>query len=210
MNSREENISQNQSFGYVRLMHAVPDAPNVDIYANDNILATNLAYGTYTDYMMIPAGAYKIDIYATGTRENPVLSKMLVVGRNDITTAVAVGTLSTIGLLAIPDANVPSVADKALVRFVHLSPNAPAVDIALPDGTVLFRNVPFRNMTDYLPVDQMVYTLQVKVAGTDNVVLTVPGVDVKNDKYYTIYAIGLVGQQPALKALLLEDGVVSE
>ena len=64
-------------------------------------------------------------------------------------------------------------------------------------------------MTSYLPVDEMVYTLQVRVAGTNTIVLTVPGVDVREGNYYTIYAIGLVGSQPGLQAILVEDGVSS-
>jgi len=47
----------------------------------------------------------------------------------------------------------------------------------------------------------MNYTLQVRVAGTDNVVLTVPNVPLEADKYYTVYAIGLAGEDPELQAL---------
>lgn len=52
----------------------------------------------------------------------------------------------------------------------------------------------------------MNYTLHVRVAGTSNVVLTVPYVYLMADKYYTVYAIGLVGGKPKLEALLLLDG----
>ena len=62
-------------------------------------------------------------------------------------------------------------------------------------------------MTSYLPVDEMVYTLQVRVARTNTVVITVPVVDVREGNYYTIYAIELVGKQPGLQAILVEDGV---
>lgn len=52
----------------------------------------------------------------------------------------------------------------------------------------------------------MNYTLQVRVAGTSNVVLTVPNVNLDADNYYTVYAIGLVTGQPELQALLVVDG----
>ena len=208
MNRENGFMNQMMDTGYVRILHAVPDAPNVDVYANDTLLVQNLAYGKNTGYMMVPAGTYQVTIYATGTKANPVLSKMLTVGRNDVVTAAAAGMLQSIELLAIPDADIQSVSNKALVRFIHLSPNAPAVDITLPDGMILFSNVAFKHMTDYIPVNQMTYTLQVRVAGTDQVVLTVPGVSVRNNNYYSVYAIGLVGKNPALQALLLEDGDV--
>ena len=194
------------SMGYVRVIHTVPDAPNVDIYANDKLIINNLAYGSYTDYLPIPEGTYKISLYVAGTRNSPVLANVLTVNKNSILTIAAVGTLSDIGLLAITDANETKKPGKAMIRFLHLSPNAPAVDITLPNGTVIFSNISFKHITSYIDVVPMNYTLQVRVAGTSNVVLTVPNVNLNADKYYTIYAIGLVGENPELDALLLLDG----
>ena len=131
---------------------------------------------------------------------------MLTVNNNAILTVAAIGTLSDIGLLAITDANEARKPGKAMIRFLHLSPNAPAVDITLPDGTVIFSNVSFKQITPYIDVAPMNYTLQVRVAGTSSVVLTVPNVNLVADKYYTVYAIGLAGGEPELKALLLLDG----
>jgi hypothetical protein len=96
--------------------------------------------------------------------------------------------------------------NNAMIRFTHLSPNAPAVDITLPDGTILFGNVPFMHLTRYLSVPASNYTLQVRVAGTPTVVLTVPNVVLEPDTFYTVYAVGLVGETPELQALLLLDG----
>lgn len=192
--------------GYVRIIHTVPDAPNVDIYANDKLIIEDLAYGNETDYLSIPEGTYKISLYVTGTKNSPVLANMLTVNKNDILTVAAVGMLSDIGLLAISDANEAKKPGKAMVRFLHLSPNAPAVDITLPDGTVIFSNISFKHRTPYIDVAPMNYTLQVRAAGTSNVVLTVPNVNLKADKYYTVYAIGLLGDNPELEALLLLDG----
>ena len=194
------------SMGYVRIIHTVPDAPNVDIYANDQLIVNNLAYGVYTDYLPVAEGTYRISLYVAGTKDSAVISNMLTVNRNAIITVAAVGTLSDIELLAIPDANETRMPGKALIRFLHLSPNAPAVDITLPDGTVIFSNVSFKHITPYMDVTPMSYTLQVRVAGTSNIVLTVPNVNLMTNKYYTIYAIGLVGEKPELEALLLLDG----
>lgn len=193
-------------FAYVSVMHAVPDAPNVDVYANDKLIVSNLAYGKYTEYLKVPAGTYQISIYAAGTKTNPVITRMVMLSQEEIFTVIAAGTLKTINLFAIQDADVAKVAGKALVRFLHLSPNAPAVDITLPDGTMVFQNVSFGNMTEYIPLDDKIYTVQVRVASTDTVVLTVPRVDIRNNNYYSIYAIGLVGQQPELEAILVRDG----
>ncbi len=206
MYNNEEYTTNELSMGYVRVIHTVPDAPEVDVYANDKLIISDLAYGDYTDYLSIPEGTYKISLYVAGTKNSPVLANMLTVNKNSILTVAAVGTLSDIGLLAITDANKSRKTEKAMIRFIHLSPNAPAVDITLPNGTVIFSNVSFKQKTPYIDVDPMNYTLQVRAAGTSNVVLTVPNVNLIADKYYSVYAIGLVEETPELEALLLLDG----
>ncbi len=195
------------SMGYIRAAHTVPDAPNVDIYANDIVIAENLSYGNLTDYVPIPDGMYKITLYAAGTKDNPVLTNMLQVNSNTVMTIAAVGTLNNIGFLGITDASESSDPDMAMIRFLHLSPDAPAVDITMLDGTVLFSDISYKEITPYLAAPPATYTLQVRIADTPNVVLTVPEINVAAGKCYTIYAIGLVKGTPALQALLVMDGI---
>ncbi|MHC1721906.1 MAG: DUF4397 domain-containing protein [Aminipila sp.] len=199
---------KNPYSGYVRVLHAVPGAPNVDVYANDKLIAKNLAYGNYTDYMPLDEGTYKISLYASGDKSSPVLANMLSIKKDEIITVAASGTLKNIGFLAIIDSNVPAQNSNAMVRFAHLSPNAPAVDITLPDGTILFENVFFKQVTSYLQVPPSIYTLQVRLTGTPTVVLTVPDVELDKNTIYTIYAIGLASESPELQALLVEDSTV--
>ncbi|WP_312045198.1 DUF4397 domain-containing protein [Anaerotignum sp.] len=205
-NKYNQKQMQQMPMGYVRVIHTVPGAPNVDVYANDKKIVSNLAYGNYTDYLSVPEGKYKISLYPAGKKDTPILSDMLTVNRDTVMTIAALGNPDDIELSSISDADVMKKPDKAMIRFIHLSPDAPAVDITLPDGTVLFSNIPFEHLTQYIDVMPMNYTLQVRVAGTDNVVLTVPDVKPEANKFYSVYAIGLVGDTPELKALLVQDG----
>lgn len=207
--NRELHYMEENSPGYLRVLHAVPDAPNVDVYANDKLIIQNLPYGQYTKYMPMSEGTYKICLYATGTKASPFCANMLTINNTDIFTVAATGMLSNIGFLAISDANVPTSPSKALIRFDHLSPNAPAVDITLPDGTILFSDVSFKDLTPYISVPASNYTLQVRLAGTDTVVLTVPNINLYPNQFYTVYAIGLAGESPELEALLVLDGNVT-
>jgi len=192
---------------HIRVLHAVPDAPKVDVYADGQMIAKDLAFGKYTDYISVPEGNYEIAVYAAGTKTNPVVRNMLMIRPETIHTIAAVGTLDTIGLLEIPDNTSGNEPEKTLVRFSHLSPNAPAVDITLPDGTIIISNVSFKQLTPYIAVDPTVYTLQVRPAGTSTVVLTIPNINLKSGMVYTIYAIGFVGKEPKLNALLVMDGM---
>jgi hypothetical protein len=87
---------------------------------------------------------------------------------------------------------------KAHVRFIHLSADAPAVDITLTDGTVVFGNKSFKESTSFTPLDAATYDLQVRVAGTTTVALELPGIILEDGKIYTVFAKGFLsgtGQQ---------------
>lgn len=197
----------NNAEGSVRVLHAVPADLRVDVYAGRQQIAKNLSFGAISDYVSLPVGNHEIQVYAAGTTTTPVLRNMLMVEPNSIHTIAITGTPDTVGLLAISDRMDRMEQRRSMVRFCHLSPNAPAVDITLSDGTPLFRNVSYKQITQYLMVDPMNYTLQVRLAGTPTVVLTVPNVNLRPGMSYTIYAIGLVGEDPELSALLVTDGV---
>lgn len=203
-NSRMNN-NNDGSMSYVRVLHAVPDAPNVDIYANENLIASDLAFGEYTDYIPVPEGTYEVSLYVAGTEDSPVIANMLTLAPNSIVTVAAVDTLDNISFLAITDSNLPIDQEQTMIRFAHLSPDAPAVDITLPDGTVLLGDVSFKQLTPYIEVPPNTYTLEVRVAGTPDVVLTVPDIRLEENMYYSAYAIGLAGDEPELEALLLTD-----
>ena len=58
----------------IRAIHASPDAPAVDVYANDGTtpLVQDLAYGEATAYLDIPEGTYNIQLRAAGSAASSV------------------------------------------------------------------------------------------------------------------------------------------
>lgn len=193
--------------GYVRVMHTVPNAPNVDIYVDDEMIIDNLAYGDFTDYLPVQEGNYKVTLYVAGTQDNPIVANMLPVEPDVMLTVAAVGTPDNISLLSITDGGSDIISGKAMVRFIHLSPDAPAVDITLQDGTVIFPNVAFKQITPYIAADPMELTLQVRPAGSSDIVLEIPNVPLTEDSLNTIYAVGLLQGDPQLEVLLTMDEI---
>lgn len=188
---------------YVRVLHAVPDAPNVDVFVNGNKVLTNVAFKDISEYLTLPAGRYHIDVYPAGTSVNTVISKRVTVESGRIYTLAAVGKGNKLQLLPfVTDPFVPSGETK--VRFIHLSPDAPAVDIAVQKGDVIFPDVSFKKATDYLGLTPMTVNLEVRAAGTKSAVLTVPNVTLKPNQTYTIFAVGLLSGTPELEALLVK------
>ncbi|RIW28522.1 DUF4397 domain-containing protein [Bacillus salacetis] len=187
----------------VRVLHAVPDAPDVDVYVNGNMVLSDVAFKDISGFMPLPAGSYHIDIYPAGTSVSTVISKKVTVEEGKIYTLAAAGRGSKLQLLPyVTDPFVPSGETK--VRFIHLSPNAPAVDIAVTKGDVIFPKVSFKQATDYLGLTPMTVNLEVRPAGTKDTVLSVPDVTLQPNQVYTIFAVGLLGESPELEALLVK------
>lgn len=193
---------------YVRILHAAPRMPNVDIYIDDKLTVSNFAYRAFTEYLPITGGRkYKVTVYPAGQKGRPLYSTFLEVIPQLIYTVAAIGfPESNFTLLPIVDTRVKLEPDKALVRFVHLSQNTPAVDITLPDGSVLFSNVQYKEIADYISVPYGKYDLQARLHGTDTIVLNVPNIVLKSRRVYTVYAVGLLSNDPPLQALIPLDG----
>lgn len=188
----------------VRVVHASPDAPAVDVYADGNKVLSNVPFKGSSDYLSVPAGPHNFKVYATGA--NPA-SDMAVIDADASLAAgkdytiVAVGKVADIKPAVFEDNNATPAAGKAHVRVIHASPDAPAVDVAVKDGPVLFSNLAFPNAAGPSPVDAGTYDLEVRAAGTTTVALPINGVQLQAGKIYTVLAVGLLNGTPALEAL---------
>ena len=78
-------------------------------------------------------------------------------------------------------------------RIVVGAARAPAVDITTKDGTKVFSNVAFGKSVDFTPLPAGTYDLQARVAGTDNVALDLPGVNLPDGAILTVVAEGFAG-----------------
>ncbi|MBK7780761.1 MAG: DUF4397 domain-containing protein [Ardenticatenia bacterium] len=185
----------------VRVAHASPDAPAVDILVNGAVAFSNAPFGAVSGYAGLPAGTYNVKVVPTGATSPVVIEADLTLEAGKDYTVAAVGRLAEIMPIVLMDDNSRPAAGKVHVRFVHASPDAPAVDIAVAGGPVLFSNISFKEVGAYLPVDAASYDLEVRLAGTRTVALALPGVMLEAGKVYTIFAMGLVGGEPKLRAV---------
>lgn len=205
--SPEIHKMQGLSHGYLRVLHAIPDAPSIDVYANNKLIAKNLSYKQITAYMPIPQGVYEISLYAAGSSNSPIVINSININPDTKSTVAAAGTLCTASTIEIPDHQIiPLNINESSIRFIHLSPNAPAIDITWSNGSIIFANISYKERTLYKTVPANKYTLQVRVAGTSTVALTIPDTVLESKTVYTIYVIGFLGGTPELEALIILDG----
>ena len=193
-------IKNNSSL--VRIFHAAPQAPNVDVYINDQMVFSNLAFGDFTRYVYLDEGEYNVSVYVAGQKDRPVINQMVDIPSQQIFTVAATGNLDNLGLLVIPDKVSKSPSQNySSVRIIHLSPNAPGVDI-LVDGDTLFEDISFGEGTDYVDLNPGTYNVNIVLNSDKSVVLPLK-ITLNANKIYTIY---IIGNQPSLQAVQVVDG----
>ncbi len=178
----------------VTVVHASPDAPNVDVYVDGTLAISNLGYGWYFGPLPVPAGDHQIQVTASGQAPDTAVIDATVTLESGMAYQVAAtGLLAEITPQIYP-VDVSAIAEgNARVRVVHTSPDAPAVDVAVTGGDVLIPNLTFPNASDYLEVPAGTYDLEVRPAGSTDVALALPGVALEANTVYDVYAIGQLG-----------------
>ena len=195
-------IRNDKDVSYVRVFHASPNAPAVDIYVNGSLVFENLSYKEFTEYVPLPMGEYNVQVYPTGQTGTPTLTQNISVPKQEIITVAAAGNLEDLQLVPYIEGNAEDLqVNKSRVRVIHLSPDAPNLDVSL-DGNVEFEDVGFLDATDYAQLPSKTYNMTVELADTQDVVLTLMP-EFKSQKVYTIYVIG---NPPDLSSIQSLDG----
>lgn len=228
------NSGERIADGYFRaqVVHASASAPPVDVYvtalgadligsAPVNGAMTPLAFEDFTGRLEVPAGFYQIRIavagdatktavFDSGEIELPAGADLMIVavdnvgpGNSPVTLIVLDGTTAA----QLKDANTP-----ASVVAVHLSPDAPAVDIladvnATPENEAiaLVRNVSFGDYCDISSVPAPGdYTISIAANADNNIVALQFPLAVNQGDEATAIVSGFLSQgSPAITALPL-------
>jgi hypothetical protein len=195
----------NSQTAQLRVLHASPDAPNVDVYVDSAKVLSNIPYPTLSSYLTVAAGAHHIQVNAAGTTTT-VINVSPTLASGDAYTAIAANFVANIEALLATDATTAPPSGDVRLRVIHASPDAGPVDI-LANGAVVLSNVPFGTISNYLTIPAGTYAIQVNVAGTTTTAISAT-VNLTAGTNYSAVAIGAVKTATTnpLALKLLTDG----
>lgn len=175
---------------YIRFLHAVSGAPAVDIYINDNIVASNLSIGQITDYVLAYSGTYNISIYAAGDTQNPLLNERVTINKNASYTAAVAGTLESFGLYVTKESKneVPPYRE-AVVTYTNYTPVNNTLDLYISDGTALFKNVGFTDSMPNILVFPTDERFDLRYSGSNDIVASTQTIELQRNTYYSLFSI---------------------
>ncbi|WP_338729222.1 DUF4397 domain-containing protein [Haladaptatus sp. DJG-WS-42] len=186
--------AERTQWALVRVAHASPDAPNVDVYVNEQRVLADVPFKAVSDYLPLPVGTYTVKITAAGDEDTVAFNGDVTVERN-VYTIAAIGELTegTFRPLVLVDTLRRVRGKNARIRVVHASPDAPAVDVTVVDGAVtLFDGPAFGDVAEYIEVPAGSYDVQIRgdTAGNDGPVVGTFPVTLDRGDIYTVFAMG--------------------
>ena len=200
--------------GGVRFIHAVPDAPPVDIYiAGDRSpRVEGLIYGLSSEFQFLDSGLYEFEIREAGAGPDadPVArTEPIDVFDDERISLVIAGDADDFQPIEVRhDFNR---GDEAFLNVVHASPDAPAIGLDVgDDGTLEIENLePFSALEEgaFLVPDEA-FQVAVFAEGERFTSFTLPNID-DGDEFLAV-AIGRAADMPraatGLNIILIDEG----
>jgi hypothetical protein len=199
----------------VRVLHGSPDAPAVDVVVDGSKVLTAVPFGVISNYLTVPAGAHRVQVFATGTMTGAVIDANLTLDAGKAYTVAATNAVAKIEAQVIVDDPAAS-CSTAQIRAVHLSADAPAVDVA-PNGSAadaaLVKGLVYPKNTGYMAVKAGAYNLDVRLAGTTTVALALGTLNVADCNSYSVFVVGSAASPAVggngLKAIVAVDATAT-
>ncbi len=182
---------------FIRVLHAIPGGPSVDVYSGTTKIASNLSFKSLSNYMDIKSGKNAIKVVPTGKTEPAIVSEAKTLTKGKFFTLAITGKQAA-SLLLVNDSIGKEMPDKARVRVVHLAAGAPSVLVTVPStrgkkGYANFVAKPLAYLESAAKTAKpMTTTVQIRTQD-GKIIKEITGVKLEAGKRYDAFALGEVG-----------------
>lgn len=179
------------AYAAITIVNASPTAATYDVYLSGNKLNTSaLPLGGGVSYTQLVAASYDLKFTVAGRGES-VFTRTVNLNQNTYHSFYLIGSPSSFdGIFAVDDLTATSTT-QAFVRFVNLSPDAPALTLGITGGATVGSSQAFKGIGSFVPVATGAQSFELK-DNSSVVRATLTGVNLVANGYYTVIARGLV------------------
>lgn len=182
----------------ISVINASPDSQPLDFYLDQN-MANNypIKYGNGLDYIRAYTGKRTAAFYVAGTQQKYASADIKVAADSTYSLFLS-NVASKPDILLTRDTLTQPTSGMATVRFINLSADAPAADLAVTGGAVLVANKAYQSVSKFVPIaGGSKYTLEIRQAGTTTVLATLTDVSLRSGSVYTVWLQGIAASTTA-------------
>ena len=195
----------------IRVLHASPDAPNVDVLVDNQVVLSDVSYKQASDFLSALVGNRNVKVNAAGT-STTVIDADLTLAFNSFTTIIATNFLAQIEPLVLADENTPPSGNLLKIRVVHSAPSAPPVDVYVtaPGEDInaaapTLSDVAFLGFSDFLEVPEGDYQIRVTTVGSKDPVFDSGTVTLDAGSIFTAVAVDATGGASPISLVVLTN-----
>lgn len=178
---------------YVSLYHVSPDGPDLDILVdNSRVNYYPFEYTNYTGYLRFYTGERELK-FTPYNASNTLFETSLSLDKDSLYSVFVTGIAGERETIVVHDQFEENDTDNALIRIVHASPDAPAIDLSLSgEDDNLFEDIAYRDVSGFMEVEDGVTSFEILNAENGEVVTSVTDVNFRPDRVYTLIVRGYV------------------
>ena len=176
----------------VRVVHASPDAPAINVLVDGQPLVEGIAFGSASEYAALSPGDHQIQVVPTDGGA-PIIDQTATFDGWTSNILAIVGQMANIQLQTNAVDITETEAGQARWRIINAVPDAPSISVGVP-GTeeAMVDGVQFPNASDYQNVNPGTYELEIRNADSGQTLLAAPGIQVDAGQVYDLFALGQV------------------
>jgi hypothetical protein len=176
----------------LRVIHASPGAPEVDVLVDGQPLLQGLAYGSATDYATISPQEHRLQVVPTGQTANAaVVDETLDAEPGRAYILAVFGLLNDIGG-DIYDVDLSEIEPgSGRARLINFSPDAGEVDLLQTGGDEWFGNVELGEAAQFRHVAPGTFSVDLRGAD-DQILQTITDLTFEETRVYDLIVLGQV------------------
>ncbi|WP_316811608.1 DUF4397 domain-containing protein [Pedobacter heparinus] len=191
-NSCSKDPAPAQEFSFLNITNASPTLASYNVYAGANkVNPAALGFGGNVTYGQYVPGTINVKFTTTSNTES-VFNKDVKLEANTAHSLFLIGKSGALDYLVTKDELGSIASDKAFIRFINLSPDALALDLAVKDGATLIADKAYKASSTFTETEAKTYIFVIKDKATGAVKKELASTEFKAGRSYTIIASGLL------------------
>jgi hypothetical protein len=195
----------------VRVAHFAPGLLKGDVYVvyvNGRLQLKGVPFKTVSDYLKVKPGRFKVEVREAGqpVSSAPVVAATVKLQAGKAYTVAVFGQLTSVKAALLTDDMSRPGKSKSKLRLIQAIPGEQAVDL-VTGGDVLISGARFPSASDYQEVPAGLVEVEVRKAGTSEVLAKARKVKLPSGSISSLVAVGGIGEK--LELLDIRDAFAS-